>query len=80
MRAIWKVRILGIDTPEMGTVEGSKAKIEAQAFAESKDGAMVFEQSIEDSFGRMLVDVEIAGERWSRHMLSTGNARPYDGR
>lgn len=80
LSAAWRIRVVGIDAPERNTPEGKTAIVAAKAFAAGKRGQILFDVDREDSFGRVLADVEIDGVRWSRHMLSTGNAKPYDGR
>ena len=73
-----RVRIIGIDTPEKSDKEGwEKATEFARKWCEGRIGAVIYATESYDSFGRLLCDVEVSGQRWSQRALSAGVAKEY---
>lgn len=77
---VWykRIRILGVDTPEL---EGATkpAALAAKAFAETwlRRGEVTIAACKEDSFGRLLGDVTRDGESLAQQLITAGHGKPY---
>lgn len=70
-----RVRVLGVDTPELGKGRGSRVEgkaLEAKAFTERwlKRDEFIVTSCFRDSFGRVLGDVTRAGESLRDELLA----------
>lgn len=83
LQAVEKVRLLGIDTPEIrGACDHEKAlAVEAKARLARLAGARVWLSEIgRDRYGRLLARVYGASGELGAAMISAGLARAYDGK
>ncbi|MGC1209579.1 MAG: thermonuclease family protein [Ornithinimicrobium sp.] len=81
-----RVRVLGIDTPEMAR-QGQPAQCHAQAATTAAEDLLQGQtvqishdptQDRQDVYGRLLVYVDVDGTDYAQTMLSAGHARTYD--
>ena len=70
-----KVRLLGIDAPEIGQPFGTKARDRLTALVKGK--AVTVHDSGSDNYGRSLARVEVAGEDVNRRLVADGCAWHY---
>ncbi|HDY66320.1 hypothetical protein LCGC14_1776130 [marine sediment metagenome] len=85
----WKIRILGIDTPEKGhrakcDLElhlGNRATHELKRLIKDRGGVISVYNLKHDKYGgRILADVFVGGLDVAKHLISKGLARPYFGK
>lgn len=76
--AIWRVRYIGIDTPETGDVCGSEATQANARLVSGQTVRMVKDQSETDRFGRLLRYVYVGGTFVNGALVSGGWARAVD--
>lgn len=81
-----RVRVAGIDAPELSTEAGKQAKAFVVRFLSGDDGnprSVVLRTYKPDKYGRALADValEIGGVSYdlAENLLEAGHAQPYDG-
>jgi endonuclease YncB( thermonuclease family) len=83
------VRIVGVDTPESSSAFakcpkevklGKIAKAEMQRRVPIGTKIEIEWSGVREKYGRVLGDAVLpGGERWSRVLIESGMARPYDG-
>ena len=75
-----RLRLLGVNAPEMSTEEGKLCKSYLERFFEI-NGKAVSIRSLEfDSFGRILASVQIGNIDLATHLLTTKYAAPFLGK
>ncbi len=75
-----RVRILGIDTPEIRKkqVGALEAKAELERLVQGKIVVLDFAaRRKRDNFGRLLANVTVEGLDIGKHLLNTSHAKPY---
>lgn len=73
-----RVRLLSVDTPELGRPCADAARDFARAFVAGGELRLVPEQPRRDGYGRLLADVEVGGRSLSRALLAAGLAVLYE--
>lgn len=73
-----RVRLLSVDTPELGRPCADAARDFARAFVAGGELRLVPEQPRHDTYGRLLADVEVGGRSLSRALLAAGLAVLYE--
>jgi endonuclease YncB( thermonuclease family) len=79
-----RVRIQGVDTPEMTCAcpEECRAAWAAKRFTQSAldGGAVSIERNGTDRYGRTLARVLVNGKDLAKTIIEAGHGRPYDGK
>jgi micrococcal nuclease len=72
-----RVRLNGIDCPEIHSELGKTVKAYVESALVGKD--VVLNTYKPDKYGRWLADVILAGADFNKELISLGYAHPYDG-
>lgn len=72
-----KLRLLGIDAPEMGTPEGTAARDYLRSLVLYRPVVIRTHKDPGDKYGRWLADIEVDGQSVAVAMLTAGHAEPY---
>lgn len=72
-----KVRLIGIDTPESDTEEGSTATAYTKSILENKTVQLEYDIDPEDDYGRTLAYVYVDGEMINKILLQQGYAELF---
>ncbi|MDR0867157.1 MAG: thermonuclease family protein [Planctomycetota bacterium] len=67
-----KIRLYGVDCPEMGQNFGNEAKEFTSAMTLGKKIKVIGVQKNKDKYGRTVADVEIDGEKLNRELIVNG--------
>ena len=74
-----RIRLLGLDAPELKTGEGKEVAGFMQGFLEGRTVSITTENDKREKYGRLLAVVDIDGTNVNRFMLIKELAKPYDG-
>lgn len=80
-----RIRIAGIDTPELSAPQCPAERADALAARNALSGllgdgrALRIEPREIDLYGRLVADVSVGNQRIDAAMIALGHARPYDG-
>ena len=79
----WKIRLMGIDSPEVRTknLMEKEAGYESRNYLKYKIDQKMVQVDIKgyDKYGRILADILQDGENMNEDMVKKGHARAYDG-
>lgn len=77
---IWhsvRLRLVGLDTPEMATPEGKAAKTFVKDAIEGQEVIITTHKT--DKYGRYLAEIFYRGTSFNKTLVDMGFAVPYDG-
>lgn len=77
-----RLRLAGINTPELGTIRGNKAKEYLRSLLEGKEVLLLTQrntagQDKQEKYGRYLAVIFLEGENINNKLIREGYARPY---
>jgi endonuclease YncB( thermonuclease family) len=75
-----RVRVFGIDAPEISTDAGKAARDFAKTILKPGDAVTVLSKGWDKFGGRIDGVITIKGEDFAKKMLAAGHAKPWDGK
>lgn len=74
-----KIRLVGLDAPEMDTDEGKAVQAYVEKILKGKQIVLKTDNDKHEKYGRLLGTIFFNGENINERLIKEGKAKPYDG-